>query len=189
MMELMTDTIKIVRNKGTPDEVTFENIQCNIQPELGFFDINTDVKKGDFLIVPDLDEPKVVIKKNVNKELIPHIEVELLDLSEFNEKENSKSSVYNQITISDSQGVVIDSTNVSINIQDAFNKIYQQLDDENPENKEEIQVKIKELEEEVQKEEIDKSKVQNIYNWLKNNANWTIPTITQIVTTCLFGTG
>lgn len=43
-------------------------------------------------------------------------------------------------------------------------------------------MKVEKLEKELKKDKISKSKVQECYNWLKRNANWTIPTITQIIT-------
>lgn len=76
---------------------------------------------------------------------------------------------------------------VNINIQDSFNQIYEQIDHENPSNKEEIKAVIHDLEKELQKEFINKSKINKNYNWLKRNANWTIPTITQIIIAAVFG--
>jgi hypothetical protein len=86
-----------------------------------------------------------------------------------------------QNIVNHSPGTVINSDNVSINIQESFNQIYQEIAEMNTENKSEIIVNVNKLKEELEKDNINKSKVQECSNWLKRNANWTIPTVTQII--------
>lgn len=96
------------------------------------------------------------------------------------------TSTINQVNIQDSPGTVYNSSNVSVNIsnsfiEDSFNTLYQTINESEHENKAKITEKIQELEMELQKDEINKSKVQECNEWLQRNANWTIPTITQII--------
>lgn len=88
---------------------------------------------------------------------------------------NENIAPINQINIRDSPGSVINSNNVSINInnsfiKDSFSNLYKSINESEYENKEEIKEKIRELESELQKEEINKSKIQNCMGWLKENA-------------------
>lgn len=88
------------------------------------------------------------------------------------------TNVYN------SQGVVTNSNNVKIdinNISNSFNELYKQSD--NYDNSNEIKEKLKLIESELQKKDINQSNIKKAYGWLKRNANWTIPTITQITLT------
>jgi len=45
----------------------------------------------------------------------------------------------------------------------------------------EIKKRVKLLEEELRNPEPNLSKIQELWKWLKQNANWIIPTLTQIV--------
>lgn len=112
---------------------------------------------------------------------IVKITIDGIDVVEDNEKLNRFFPIINQTIVSNSPGTVINSNNVSINIQESFNLIYQEINERNPKNKSEIKSKIDELKKELEKDEINKSKVQKCSEWLKRNANWTIPTISQII--------
>jgi len=107
--------------------------------------------------------------------------------SELNNQ--SPVSLTQNIAVHNSSGVVINSHDISMTIEDSFNEIYSQIQDKNPENGEEVEKMVKELEEELNKENINKSATQKISKWLQSNAKWTIPIITQIVTTILTGLG
>lgn len=90
-------------------------------------------------------------------------------------KNQKITNVYN------SQGVITDSNNVQMDINNTiynFKKLYEQSDDYK--NADEIKEKLKSIENELKKNDINQSKIKNTFNWLKRNANWTIPTITQI---------
>lgn len=90
------------------------------------------------------------------------------------------TNVYN------SQGVVTNSNNVHIkinNISNSFNELYEQS--ENYDNSIEIKEKLKLIENELQKKDINQSKIKITSNWLKRNANWTIPIISQILLSAL----
>jgi hypothetical protein len=50
-----------------------------------------------------------------------------------------------------------------------------------PELKKEIQENLAALQEEIKKKEPDAGKIQKCWNWLKRNANWVAPVLTQIV--------
>lgn len=111
-----------------------------------------------------------------------------MDLVEDNATFNSVFPInITHTTVQNSPGTVINSHNVSINIQDSFNKIYEQIPIKNPDNSDEVKEKIEELEKELEKDEINKSKIQKSYDWLKRNASWTIPSIVQIMTATLIG--
>lgn len=47
--------------------------------------------------------------------------------------------------------------------------------------REEIKENLKSLEEELKKKEADAGKVQKLWNWLKRNANWIVPTLVTVV--------
>jgi len=53
--------------------------------------------------------------------------------------------------------------------------------DISPELKKEILSSLASLEEEMKKKEPDAGKIQKTWNWLKRNANWVAPVLTQIV--------
>jgi hypothetical protein len=42
---------------------------------------------------------------------------------------------------------------------------------------------------ELKKDEINQSKIRSSIDWLKRNANWSIPVITQIITAIMLGNG
>ena len=55
-----TVNVKIIRNYNSENEVIQENIQAKIQSGLSFFDIDIDIKKGDYIISPNRNEPLIV---------------------------------------------------------------------------------------------------------------------------------
>ncbi len=109
-----------------------------------------------------------------------------IDLVENNEEFNRIFPPVNITTIHNSKGVVVGSNNVeikideSINITDSFNEIYDKANDF--ENAEEIKERIKVIEEELKKDNINKSQIKSSMDWLKRNANWTFPSLVQILT-------
>lgn len=117
---------------------------------------------------------------------IVRITTDGIDVVEDNEKLNKFFPIINQTIVSNSPGTVINSNNVSINIQESFNQIYQEINERNPQNKSEIKSKVDELKQELEKDEINKSKVQECSQWLKGNAKWTISLIIPIILT-IFG--
>lgn len=68
-------------------------------------------------------------------------------------------------------------------ILDSFNKIREtiQAKDISEEKKNDILYHINTLEKETQKEQPDASIIERSYNWLKRNADWVVPTLTQIL--------
>jgi DNA-binding protein len=91
---------------------------------------------------------------------------------------------YEITNIHHSQGVVTGSNNVKIDINSTtnnFNDLYKLSD--NYENAKEIKEKLNVIENELNNDEINQSKIKSSIDWLKRNANWTIPTITQITLT------
>ncbi len=69
----------------------------------------------------------------------------------------------------------------------AFEQAYEQIkkSDALPEKKQEIKANLKALENELPKQKPNKNKVNAIYDWLKENAEYVIPTITESVTKVL----
>lgn len=113
-----------------------------------------------------------------------------IDLVEDNNRLNSIFPInITHNTVQNSPGTVINSSNVSINIHESFNKIYEQINDKTPENPEKVKEIIENIEKELEREEINKSKLQKSFDWLKNNANWSIPSLIKIVTMALTGIG
>jgi hypothetical protein len=69
-------------------------------------------------------------------------------------------------------------------VDDAFKQAYQLIDmktEIQSELRGEIKKRVKLLEEELRNPEPNLSKIQELWKWLKQNANWIIPTLTQIV--------
>lgn len=86
------------------------------------------------------------------------------------------------INVTNSQGVVTDSNNVIVDAKttiNTFEGLYEQS--YNYENGNEIKEKIELIENELQKTDMNQSKIKKTANWLKKNANWTIPTIAKIL--------
>ncbi|MBZ2164502.1 hypothetical protein [Methanobacterium spitsbergense] len=106
-----------------------------------------------------------------------------------NELINQSPVSFTQNIVSNSSGVFINSHDISINIQDSFNEIYSQIENKNPQNTDEVKEMVTRLQSELTKENINKTNIQKISNWLRKNANWTIPTITQIIIAILIGGG
>ncbi len=96
---------------------------------------------------------------------------------------------FTQNIVQNSTGVVIGSGKVNVNIdesislKESFINLYQEI--EGQKNEYLIKNKLEELEGEFNKNQIDKSQVKKITDWLKSNANWTIPSIIQIISSAL----
>lgn len=105
---------------------------------------------------------------------ITHDGIDIIeDENEFNRKFPIKIT-----NIQNSNGVVIDSNNVrvdinqSINIQNSFNKLYEEC--EAKDGSEEIISRIKAIENEIGKDTVNTDKIKESTNWLNRNASWTI---------------
>ena len=79
------NSVKIIRNYKSDNEYIQKNISATILPEISFFDIDADIKKGDYVIVPMRSEPLLVenvwiygIRPVGNKEVILKPESEYL---------------------------------------------------------------------------------------------------------------
>ena len=86
------------------------------------------------------------------------------------------------------QGNIIQAVNSHINfsqqVTDAFKKAYSTVETKTNvslEQKEEIKKNLKILDEELQNTKKDAGKIQKAWDWLQRNANWLIPTLTQVV--------
>lgn len=94
-MEMYPHIVKIIRDRNTFDETIQEDIPANIQPGTSFFGIKVDIKKGDSVIVPHLDELQIVKKVDVYSfgDELDYREVELVPESEIhgNPKNNPPS--------------------------------------------------------------------------------------------------
>lgn len=96
---------------------------------------------------------------------------------------NEINNIYN------SKGIIIGSKNFeidlsrNINIENSFNDLYNQSN--MFENAEDIKEKIELIEEELNKDKMDISKINSSILWLKRNANWTIPSLIPIILTFL----
>jgi hypothetical protein len=69
-------------------------------------------------------------------------------------------------------------------IDNVFQKAYSMTESRagiSPDLKKEILSNLTSLEEEMKKREPDTGKIQKTWNWLKRNANWVVPVLTQIV--------
>lgn len=99
-------------------------------------------------------------------------------------------SIVNNNTIVQGQNNAIIQTgsnsivNFSQQVSNAFNHAYQMIEarsDISTEQKEEIKNKTKQLEGELKEAEPDVGKIQQFWKWIKQNANWLTPSLTQAV--------
>jgi hypothetical protein len=110
-----------------------------------------------------------------------------INLVEDNSRFNNKFPLINltQNFVHNSSGVVINSNNVNINIDESFNQILFKIEEEPLENKNKIKDAIKTIEKEFKKENINKSEIQEsikTIDLLKGKAYWIIPMIAQVIT-------
>jgi hypothetical protein len=114
-----------------------------------------------------------------------------IDVVEDKEKYKDKFP-FIQTTIQEIHGdvyaPVIQAVNSQVNfsqqITDAFKQAYNMVETKGelpPEEKEEIKKNLKLLEEELKNKEPDAGKIQGLLRWLKQNANWVVPTIIQVI--------
>jgi len=52
--------VKIIRNYNSVNEFVQEKIPARIQSGLSFFNIDVDIKEGDYIISPNRNEPLIV---------------------------------------------------------------------------------------------------------------------------------
>ena len=157
---------------------------------------NLNIDENDLRFNVNYLENKGYLKKEgfLGGDFIANISHKGIDLIENNEEFNTKFPLVNITNVNNSRGVSVNSNNVqidvndSINITDSFNKLYKQIDPSN-DNANEIKENLKLIENELTKEAINQSTISNSVNWLKINAYWTIPMITQIITSVMMGNG
>ncbi len=110
-----------------------------------------------------------------------------IDIVEDNNQLDEKFPLIHQTIVHNSPGTVIDSQNVSINIVNSFNQIYEEINQQNPENRDLIIEKVNFIERELGKKDMDKSKVRKMYEWLQRNANWIMPSLSQVMVSAFLG--
>lgn len=74
--------------------------------------------------------------------------------------------------------------NFSQQVNDAFKQAYRVVEskiDVQPEQKGDIKKNLKVLEEELQNKEADLGRIQKAWTWIKRNADWLVPTLTQVI--------
>ncbi len=87
---MKSNFVKIIRNYRSENEQVQENVEANIQPDVSFFGPKVDIKRLDYIILPNGDEPLVVEKVRVYDSRPPgHIEVILIKESKFHELNKS----------------------------------------------------------------------------------------------------
>ena len=64
-MECFLIELKLFVIINLDDERILMDVPADIQPDKSYFDNNVDIKKGDYVFVPDLDEPLIVAKVEV----------------------------------------------------------------------------------------------------------------------------
>ena len=81
---MKSNLVKIIRNYQSDNEEIQEDVKVRIQSDVSFFGIDVDIKRLDYVIIPDADEPYVVAKVRVYDGRPPfHKEVVLIKESEF----------------------------------------------------------------------------------------------------------
>jgi hypothetical protein len=86
---IKSSLVKIIRNYKSDNEQIQEDVKARIQEDVSFFDLNVDIKRLDYVIIPDAEEPLVVDKVRVYDGRPPfHKEVILIKESKFNDSNN-----------------------------------------------------------------------------------------------------
>jgi hypothetical protein len=81
---MKSNFVKIIRNYQSDNEEIQENVKVRIQSDIGFFDLDVDIKRFDHVIMSNADEPLVVEKVRVYDGRPPgHKEVILIKQSKF----------------------------------------------------------------------------------------------------------
>ena len=87
-----------------------------------------------------------------------------------------------QNIVTNSPGTIIGNDNIqTIEVSKNFNLIYEKIEKINPEKKEEIKSAVKSIEEELNKNNTNKSTVKKSLDFLKQNAPWIVPTIIELI--------
>jgi hypothetical protein len=83
---MRSNFVKIIRNYESDSEEIQENVKARIQTDVSFFDLDVDIQRLDYVIIPDVDEPLVVEKVRVYDGRPPgHKEVILIKKSKFDD--------------------------------------------------------------------------------------------------------
>lgn len=87
-----------------------------------------------------------------------------------------------QNIIQHNTGVIIGDHNIQkINITDSFIGVYREINEKNPNNKQQIIIEVKKIEEELKKPTPNKTIIDRSIEFLKNNASWIVPTLIDII--------
>jgi len=79
--------VKIIRNYNSENEEIQDDVKAVIQSDISFFDLDVDIKRLDYVIIPNRDEPLVVEKVRAYNSRPPgHKEVILIPELEFLQK-------------------------------------------------------------------------------------------------------
>ena len=62
---MKSNLVKIIRNYQSDNEEIQEDVKVRIQSDVSFFDIDVDIKRLDYVIIPNSAEPYVVAKVRV----------------------------------------------------------------------------------------------------------------------------
>lgn len=94
-----------------------------------------------------------------------------------------------KLEIINSPGTTVNSDNVSISFNNSFNQLYSQIREIGLDNQVEIEERLKKLEEELKKENLSKSKLQNIISYLKTHTpDWVVSAAIQLTIKAITGT-
>jgi hypothetical protein len=139
--------VKIVRNYNSKDEKILKDVSAYIQPELSFFDDHVDIKKGDYVIVPELDEPLIVSRVEVRPRGrgVYIKEVKFISESEFLGKENKSGISVQEEFHGISRGIQLNNISATIYLQALENSI-ENSSDIPLKQKESLIKKVRELE-------------------------------------------
>lgn len=150
MLQRKPHKVEIIRNHGLKDETIQKDVPGNIQPKTSFFEINVDIKKGDYVLVPHLEEPQIVERVDVFEGgRLEHKEVKLIPESEFLKKQDVSPININQNFHGDVENVAgrdISITNITADVYlHALQRAIADSKDIPQENKNDLIQKIVEL--------------------------------------------
>ena len=122
---IKSNLVKIIRNYQSDNEEIQENVKARIQSGVSFFDLDVDIKRLDYVIIPGADEPLVVEKVRVYDGRPPfHKEVILIKESKFYDTQKNPQ----QIDVKESNTLDTVNSFTVIMYLDALEKAIDQMD-------------------------------------------------------------
>lgn len=108
--------VKIIRNYNSKNMNIQEEVPAYIKSDLSFFDNDTDIKRGDYVFLPGLDEPRIVEEVKVQPRGIGVYikEVRLIPESEISDNSGKDGTIVNGDFQGFSNVITLNNVNASL---------------------------------------------------------------------------